>query len=109
MNKNHRLNIIRKLCKNKHVLDLGCIDHDYNLEKNNSWIHKNIISVAKSVVGVDYMEEDVKKLNKLGYDVVCANVENFNLKKKFDVIVAGELIEHLANPGKFLDSVKNEF
>jgi len=30
----------------------------------------------------------------------------FNLNKKFDVIIAGELIEHLENTGIFLENVK---
>jgi len=38
--------------------------------------------------------------------VVYANAGNFNLKRKFDVIVAGDLIEHLFNVGSFIDSVK---
>jgi 2-polyprenyl-3-methyl-5-hydroxy-6-metoxy-1,4-benzoquinol methylase len=39
-----------------------------------------------------------------GYDLVVANVEALPFRERFDVIVAGELVEHLYNMGKFLDS-----
>jgi 2-polyprenyl-3-methyl-5-hydroxy-6-metoxy-1,4-benzoquinol methylase len=51
--------------------------------------------VSKKVVGVDIQKEDVERLRKLGYEVVWGDVTTINLGKKFDVIVAGELIEHL--------------
>lgn len=34
------------------------------------------------------------------------NTESFNLNKKFDVVVAEEILEHLSNPGRFLMCVK---
>lgn len=38
--------------------------------------------------------------------VFNANAENFNLKQKFDIIYAGDLIEHLSNVGLFLQCCK---
>lgn len=65
---------------------------------------------SKKVVGVDINENEVLKLKKLGYNVVYADVQDPNLskllKEKFDVIVASEIIEHLSNPGLFLDNIK---
>ena len=34
------------------------------------------------------------------------NAESIRLNRKFDYIVAGELIEHLSNPGLFLEGMK---
>lgn len=45
----------------------------------------------------------MKKLKKKGYNVFCQNAETFFFKEKFDVIFAGELIEHLSNTGLFLE------
>jgi len=104
--KNYRIELIKNLCKDKNVLDLGCVDHDSRLERNDLWLHKHIKNVANNLIGVDYLREEVENLKKKGYNIIFANVENFDLNKKFDIIVAGELIEHLENPGKFLDSVK---
>jgi len=100
--------LIINLCRNKNVLDLGCIDHSATtaLELENNWLHKQIKEVAYHVIGIDILEDDTNILNKNGYEIVCANVENFNLNKTFDIIVAGDLIEHLSNIGLFLDCVK---
>ena len=58
-------------------------------------------------MGVDILAKEVKLLNELGFNVVCADVEQMELGRKFDVIIAGELIEHLDNPGLFLQRVKS--
>jgi len=100
--------LIVDLCKNEKVLDIGCIDHSYKaaLELGNNWLHKKIKDVAASLVGLDVLEEDARILNEKGYDIKIADAENFQLEKKFDVIVAGDLIEHLSNIGNFLDTVQ---
>ena len=107
--------IIHK-CSCKKVLDLGCIDHDLYDEKiiTNNWLHKKIQGVASSVIGVDLLEEMVVRLNKKGFNIVKGDVEELSsvneLKnKKFDIIVAGDLIEHLFNPGRFLEGMKPFF
>ena len=46
--------------------------------------------------------EHIQKLQTEGYQVVCADATDFNLNRQFDIIVAGELMEHLTNPGGFL-------
>nr|WP_172632601.1 methyltransferase domain-containing protein [Methanotorris igneus] len=59
---------------------------------------------------MDIDKERISQLKNKGYNVIYDDVQKFeNLKKlnkKFDVIVAGEIIEHLENPGLFLDKVK---
>lgn len=104
-----RNNIIKKYCKNKIVLDLGFLGEDKN--KKFSDLHNVILNCAKEVWGVDVQKEKINKLRKEGHKVVFDDVqilENLKkLNKKFDVIVAGEIIEHLENPGLFLDNIKN--
>ncbi len=101
-----RIELFKKYIKDKRVLDIGCIDHDANYEAKENWLHKQMIPYAKYIMGLDYIKNDVKALQKKNYNIVYKNAENFNLNTKFDVIVAAELIEHLFNPGRFLDSVK---
>ena len=52
---------------------------------------------------MDYEADEIEKLKAAGYNVVSADATHFDLQQKFDAIVAGELIEHLSNPGLFLD------
>lgn len=101
-----RINLLKKYIENKEVLDIGCIDHSWRKHQGKNWLHKKIKGYAKSLTGIDYLQEDVEELNQLGYTIVYANAENFDLKKKFDVVFAGELIEHLSNVGLFLNSVQ---
>jgi 2-polyprenyl-3-methyl-5-hydroxy-6-metoxy-1,4-benzoquinol methylase len=102
----NRYNIIKNYIKGKDVLDLGCVNHDIVCEKQEDWLHGFVKKHAKSVLGVDYLPSEVEKLRKKGYDIICADVETMNLNKKYDVIIAGELIEHLSNFGLFLDTIK---
>ena len=98
---------ILELCKNKSVLDLGCIRHsaDFAL-KDPNWLHKQIIEVAESVVGIDYLEEEILKLKTHGYNIVYGDVtKKLPLDSEFDVIVAGDLIEHLSNFDGFIENV----
>jgi SAM-dependent methyltransferase len=97
---------IIRFCSDKSVLDLGFVDHDENYEARSDWLHKRIRKVAKGLVGVDIDKRAVKILKKKGYDVRFADVENFRLGKKFEVVVAGDLIEHLRNVGQFMNCVK---
>lgn len=69
-------------------------------------MHRFIVENAREVLGLDVLEEDVRKLNQLGYDIKCGNAENFDLGVQFDVVFAGELIEHLEDFRGFLESCK---
>ncbi len=104
-----RYEIIKKYIIGKNVLDFGCVDHDWEKaisEKKDFWLHGFICRYALKCVGVDIYEDEIKKLNKAGYTSIAGSAENIDLGRKFDVIVAGELMEHLYNPGLFLENVK---
>lgn len=109
----YRKDEIIKLSTNKSVLHLGFIQHSHLWKERieqNDWLHSKLIHVADKVVGIDYLCDEVSKIKKdLGYDVHCADVmylDKLILNEKFDVIVCGELIEHIENPGLMLDGIK---
>lgn len=99
--------LISGLCHGKEVLDIGCIDHSYRtaLDLGDDWLHGKIKGVAEKVTGLDILAEDAAVLNGLGFDIIVADAENFDTGKKYDVINAGDIIEHLSNIGSFLDCV----
>lgn len=101
-----RWDVIKELVAGKTALDLGCVDHEASKEEGKHWLHRKIREASAKTVGVDYVPEEVNRLKQSGYDVVQGNVENLDLGKKFEVVVAGNLIEHLSNPGRFLETVK---
>ena len=102
LDKHNRFELIKEICRGRDVLDIGCVGD----ERPPRWLHDHICKVAKNVIGIDNGTEGVKKLKKRGYNVMRANAEDLDLKRRFDVIVAGELIEHLDNPGLFFGCVR---
>lgn len=94
--------ILAELGKNSKVLNLGCADS----ATEGVYLHEEICKKVNYCLGIDIDKARIKELKKEGYNVVLANAENIKLGKKFDVIVAGDLIEHLDNAGKFLDSIR---
>jgi len=102
----NKIEFIEQKCLNKVVLDLGCIRHnaEYALSDPN-WLHHKIKSVAKRIVGVDYMPSEIEKLQAAGYDIIYGDVTKpLSINENFDVIVAGDLIEHLSNFAGFFDN-----
>lgn len=88
------------------ILDIGCVQHTAEKEgSEDHWLHGELCEISDNVLGLDYLEEELEKLNERGYKAICANAENFRLNERFDAITAGELIEHLSNPGNFIDRV----
>jgi len=88
------------------VLDLGCVQHDSKNASNDDWLHGELVNRFDRVVGVDYLEDDVADLDDRGYEVYHANVEAMTLPVTADTVVAGELIEHVANPGQMLARIQ---
>lgn len=91
----------------RRCLDLGCVNHDLGLRGRADWLHGEIVRVASRVVGVDIIPGAVESLRAEGYEVVCADVQEMHLGEAFDVIVGGELIEHIENPGRFLNNMRS--
>lgn len=92
---------ILKLVKGKEVLDIGCtwIDDD------GTWVHGDMLKVAKSVTGIDIT--DVPKFRGQGYDIIEQSAdEPYNLLRKFDVVVAAEVLDHISNLGTFMANVR---
>src|SRR5712691_2815517 len=93
-----RLAMTRDYCRNKAVLDVGCVNHDLGNIGGTNWLHRAIVEVAASVLGVDYLEDEIRELAKRGYRVIAADVTKpIDIEEQFDVIVIGNLIEHLSN------------
>ena len=101
-----RCQYLATLVRNLRVLDVGCVEHNLENRKHGHWLHDRLVKSATSVLGLDYAADQVEQLKREGYDVVTADAENFSLSREFDAIVAGELLEHLLNPGLFLECAK---
>ena len=92
--------------KEDSVLDVGCVGKK-NAYLDQSWLHQHLCSASNDVIGIDINNDEIIELNKVGYNIRYGDAENFSLNKKVDVIVAGDIIEHLSNPGLFLICAKS--
>jgi 2-polyprenyl-3-methyl-5-hydroxy-6-metoxy-1,4-benzoquinol methylase len=78
--------------------------------RRDDLLHSKLASVARSVVGVDKDRVGVQRLIDLGLGpCVVGDAENLTgiaelRGRAFDVVVAGEIIEHVSNPGRLLAS-----
>jgi SAM-dependent methyltransferase len=103
-----RIDSILKWVERPSVLDVGCTSHTVKFG-DAEWLHGRLRQNFDHVVGMDISEENILKLKSKGLDdLYVQDAENFSLPEKFNTIVAGELIEHLANPGSFLLCAKDQ-
>lgn len=106
-----RFEVIERYLSDRLVLDVGVVDSRRQLHDSRERVHKadalfrRISEINPKVVGVDIDPEGVEELTRMGYEVHCGNAETIALPHPFDTIIAGELIEHLDNPGLFLGNM----
>jgi SAM-dependent methyltransferase len=108
-----RLDELLALARGRRVIDLGFVDEGMMLSKlgRGGWLHDLLATSARELVGVDADAAGVAEARGLGFDAYAADVEDGEAIAALDlepaeVVVAGELIEHLDRPGAFLDAVK---
>lgn len=94
----NRIAYICQLAKGKHVLDIGVVEHFRASSAVDTWLHKHVSEAAASCLGMDILEDEVKSLNERGYKVVAHDITSAPLNEQFDLVVVGDVIEHLNNP-----------
>ncbi|ELY84366.1 class I SAM-dependent methyltransferase [Natrinema altunense] len=87
------------------VLDIGCVAHDSAKRHDETWLHDLVVRAADDALGVDVLEDELAALADAGYDVTAGDAQDLALGETFDVIVIGELIEHLVDFDGLLTSV----
>lgn len=101
-----RIPLMQDLVRGKRVLDIGCVEHSVENRERPDWVHGRLKETAAELLGLDYEVEDVRRMCELGFEVVAADATDFDLGRTFDVVVAGEVLEHLLNDQGFLASVR---
>jgi len=106
-----REEIIAQKVKGKRVLDIGSVG------QSDEYCLWGILSEnSLELTGVDLPTSiDTLKsefdVSPAGYShgkdkrIVYGNMENIQLNRKFEVVVAGDVIEHVSNQGLFLDNI----
>jgi 2-polyprenyl-3-methyl-5-hydroxy-6-metoxy-1,4-benzoquinol methylase len=104
-------------CRGRRALHIGCVgfaDHtdEERVQRAPEALHYKLTAVTSSIVGVDYSAAVVETYRRLGiYDNIivgdATRLGECGLKPDFDVIVAGDILEHLGEPGRLLAGVSD--
>ena len=97
------------------VLHLGCVgftdlDPGDRVKFAKQSLHWKLTQQSRTV-GVDRSSAVIDELREFGIfsNIVAGDVERLDelpIDQKFDVVIAGDIIEHLSNPGRMLDGIK---
>lgn len=107
-----RIDFIKQRSAGRSVLHLGCTNHPYTQQSidHGLLLHTDIGAVARELYGFDYDQEGIDTLAASGvgnlYQADLEKLDEVPLDRTFDVIIAGEMIEHLSNPGLFLKGIQ---
>ncbi len=83
------------------ILDIGC---------GGGLLSEPMCRLGANVTGIDASDKNIKiaklhsKKNKLNINYLCSSPEKINKKKKYDVILNMEIVEHVENIELFLNS-----
>lgn len=111
-----RLAYIAKLCRKKTVLDVGCYDETALSKRDTEhWLHGRICALASRVVGIDSSNQIPLDGIRTGKNSIIHRGDGVDIapeiiqSENFEIIVAGEFIEHIENPLHFFKNMKQAF
>jgi SAM-dependent methyltransferase len=92
------LSYIETLVRGKRVLDIGVVSHSARYFEQPGWRHGRIRRAAAYCLGVDILAPLVAELRQRGFNVRCVDATSeADLEERFDVVFAGDVIEHVDN------------
>jgi len=99
--RNFKLKIKKKPLEKINILDIGC---------GGGLLSEPMTRLGATVTGIDASNKNINiaklhaKKNKLKINYLCSSPENLKIKKKFDVILNMEIIEHVDDINFFISS-----
>jgi SAM-dependent methyltransferase len=107
-----RVEYLERAARGRRVVHVGFVDSgcwEYHTQFGR-WLHAHLDAVATELVGLDLDELGVAEARRRGYEahaVDCSDAEAVAALglDPAEVVVAGEIIEHLDNSGSFLDGL----
>lgn len=111
-----KIDLVLRYTRQRRVLHLGavgetCMDTEVRVARAANSVHAQITEVASDCVGVDNDEASVTLLTERGIfsNLLLADVTTLSRSQikldTVDVVVAGDIIEHLTEPGRLLEMI----
>lgn len=98
------------------MLDIGCFDETALGKRDTEhWLHGRICAQARRVVGIDSSRKIPPEGIRTGENSVIYRGDGVDIERdilqsnNFQIIVAGEFIEHIENPLRFFKYMKQAF
>ena len=98
---NFKLKIKKKPLDKINILDIGC---------GGGLLSEPMTRLGANVTGIDASSKNINiaklhaKKNKLKINYICSSPEKLKIKKKFDVILNMEIVEHVEDINFFINS-----
>ena len=107
-----RTGFLSELATDRSVIHVGFVDQGYRAmqDRTGSWLHGHLAEASRSLVGLDLDREGVAAARASGFDahvVDCRDPDAVDAAgvEPAELVIAGEVIEHLDAPGPFLDGL----
>ena len=104
-----RIEHLTELARGRRVIHVGFVDTGCQTMqvKAGSWLHGHLDDVTSSLVGIDVNTDGVADANAAGYEAYAADCRDPEALAALGIapaqlVIAGEVIEHLDDPGAFL-------
>ena len=108
-----RVEYLTKVAEGKRVVHVGFVDAGFQAMQHASgtWLHAHLAEHATSLVGLDVDEPGVADAKARGYEAYTVDGTSAEAVRALglgpaDVVIAGEVIEHVDDPGLFLDAMR---
>lgn len=107
-----RIPFVVDRARGQRVIHVGFADagyREFHVEEEQ-WLHEHLAGVARELVGIDLDAEGVAEAVAQGHEAYAADCCDVAAITALDVppaetVIAGEIIEHLDDPGAFLDAM----
>lgn len=108
----NRIEFLAELVSGRRVVHIGFADAGCRQMQAGAgtWLHAHLAARAASLIGLDVDEDGVDAARQAGYTAYVADCRILSEVTALgldpaDLVVAGEVIEHLDAPGAFLDAL----
>ena len=96
----------------RRVIHVGFVDTGLPIDagRAGTWLHGHLDDGATSLVGIDVDEVGVKEADDAGYEAYAVDCRDRDAVEALGIapaqlVIAGEVIEHVDDPGSFLSGL----